>query len=137
MKKLEVFFILLIFSILLSANVAKANDNKNLDLYNEGVKNNIINKEKYTYTVWKKTILSELSTNYNEIPTNESATFNDWVKLNNYGIVPRTDDNIVNTQKNTVMLRSATTNINAFVKSIKAGDIIFTTKYTFSGFIGH
>lgn len=141
MIKTGKFFLIvtLVLAITIGNGVhAKAEEPQSLMLYNKGVKDDIINSKKYDYAKWKASILSLLKSTYDEIGKtyDNNDSFSKWVEDNNYGIIPLTDDSIADS-KNTGMLRSTASNMNKFIKTIKAGDIIYTTQYRLSGFIGH
>lgn len=109
-------------------------------LYKNGVKENVINPFTYSYDKWRNEIAEPLQMNYDQMKNSSAIdiSFFDWVIKNNYGIVAETNNSMFSGKKSLpITARSASDNINRFVKIIKPGDIIYSTKYTLSGFIGH
>ncbi|MBC1923016.1 hypothetical protein [Listeria grayi] len=122
-----------------SGFTANAEENEVFNLYKSGVDAHIINDEKYDYNTWDKKVFLLLKESYNQIQqySEDNISLEDWVKANNYGIIPQTNDSIIDGKENSNMLRSTASNKKKFINVIKPGDIIFSAKYTLSGFIGH
>lgn len=143
MKKFMLTILILLGMIALHPLFSSAASISNEDIYELGVEQKIINPFTYPYKKWNKEIAQLLYANYEQLKktmSNEiSFSYADFVKQNNFGIIAGTDDSITSAGKSDNLTRTASSNsnINKFVNTIKAGDIIYTTEYTLSGFIGH
>ncbi|WP_163654920.1 hypothetical protein [Listeria sp. PSOL-1] len=149
MKNIGYCLVLILITILAyHCNIQEVNavEVNYVNIYKNGIKKNIINPFSFSYKKWEKEIANPLYLNYENMKGEEllpkNIDFKTWVEVNHYGIVPGTSDKILEEKTYDILSRlknsvSSNSNIERFVKAVKPGDIIYTTEYTLSGFIGH
>lgn len=127
---------------LLSGVSAYANEFKDTgSLYDKAVNEHIIDPNLYPKTNWLSDETNKMRPSYEQYKKMEpSVTYEEWLKLNNYGVMSDTKEPILQTKssdnsENT--LKSEQDNINAFCRDTKAGDILVLDGEFSTGFIGH
>lgn len=146
MKKLKIGTIisLALGFILFTGTYASADEFTNVGiLYDKAVSQNIIDPNLYPKANWEKDEISSMRPSYEQYKEYDSSTnYEEWLKLNNYGVMSDTKQPILQTKDATsnAMLRSEQDNINAFCRDTRAGDILVipsNTSHMPSSFVGH
>lgn len=128
--------LLLVSGILLSPQMAQAETKVDYDaLYQQGVSEGIINKADVSLETWIKENESEYNQVYQDGLKDgvydASLSYEEWIKLNNYGQPPVVDENWEEVPQKP-MLKGVYKGYN-----IKKGDILITNGTSSSGLLGH
>lgn len=114
--------------------------NETIAAYSFGVYMGIINPNKYTLESFKIDEVNIFNILYKEYISSIDSSkikpliYRDWLVLNNFGILPDTQESVV--EKKTAM-RSTDANKRRFLKLVKKGDILITGRGMVGWFVGH
>ncbi|KSU21914.1 C40 family peptidase [Lactococcus lactis] len=144
MKKFKIGILISLVGalVLFSGIVASADEFSNVGgLYDKAVSENNIDPNLYPKENWEKDEISTMRPSYEQYKTSDPSTnYEEWLKLNNYGVMSDTKLPILQTKAETPsnnMLRSSQDNINAFCRDTRAGDILVVGGNFPTGVIGH
>lgn len=141
MKKIFICSLALVLTLLIVLPTnAKAETPS--QLYDKGVSQNIIDPNLYPKAQWEQDETSKMKPSYEVFKTEVSDTtsYEEWLKLNNYGVMSDTKQPILHGKEETGMLRSEQDNINAFCRDTRAGDILVIdgdTRHGVPSMLGH
>lgn len=136
--KIGSFLLLILSIVLLSRSYVSADEFSNVgNIYDKAVSENIIDPSLYSKSNWEKDEVSQMRPSYEEYKQDLSSatTYEEWLKLNNYGVMPDTKQPVL--QNKNPMMRSEQDNINAFCRDTRAGDILIVGGDFPTGVIGH
>lgn len=106
------------------------------EAYNAGVHMGIINPEKYpleSFVRDEQKVFRDLYTEYVSLNGTEPINYDEWLVLNNYGILPDTQESLFERK---ITKRSTADNKRRFVNTVKKGDILVTGRGV-GGLVGH
>ncbi|XP_047989779.1 uncharacterized 30.3 kDa protein-like [Leguminivora glycinivorella] len=110
--------------------------NSTSKLYQTGVDSGIINPEKYSFQSFLKdeqNIFRDLFGEYIAMNDTEPINYEEWLVLNNFGILPDTQESLFARK---ITKRSTADNKRRFVNTVRKGDILITGR-GIGGLIGH
>lgn len=141
MKKIFIAILSLVMTLLLVLPISAKAETPS-QLYDKAVSQNIIDPNLYPKTQWEQDEASKMKPSYEVFKSEVSDTtsYEEWLKLNNYGVMSDTKLPILQTKDETPsnsMLRSSQDNINAFCRDTRAGDILIVSGAFPTGVIGH
>lgn len=96
----------------------------------------IINTEKYPFEAFQRDerrVFRDLYSEYNAINGTLPLNYEEWLIMNNYGILPDTQESLF---KGRISKRSTADNKRHFVNTVKKGDILITGR-GIGGLVGH
>lgn len=116
-------------------------------LYDKAVSENIIDPNLYPKADWEQDEVSKMRPSYEQYKTSDPSTnYEEWLKLNNYGVMSDTKEPILQEKKETaassnlfpyLTFHSEQDNINRFCRGTRAGDILVVGGSFPTGVIGH
>ncbi|GBP07177.1 Uncharacterized 30.3 kDa protein [Eumeta japonica] len=104
--------------------------------YTIGVEKGIIDPDKYPFTSFlrdEENVFKRAHEEYVALNRTEVSNYGDWLILNNYGILPDTQESLFDRK---LVKRSTADNKRKFVNTVRKGDILITGR-GIGGLIGH
>lgn len=141
MKKIFIGILALVLTLFIFLPInAKAETPS--QIYDKAVSQKIIDPNLYPKAQWEQDETSKMKPAYEVFKTEVSDTtsYEEWLKINNYGVMSDTKQPLLRGKEETPMSRSAQDNINAFCRNTRAGDILVIdgdTRHGVSSMLGH